>query len=75
VLSKTVIGYLEKSFAYALYQNKNDETGLKSALEAIVPHAFGDHTLCSKTWCGYHREPKTYKHTDLPNGEIYRERH
>lgn len=75
MLSKTVIGYLEKSFAYALYQNKNDETRLKSALEAIVPHAFGDHTLCSKTWCGYHREPKTYKHTDLPNGEIYRERH
>lgn len=64
-----MISYLEKCFMYALYQNKNDEVGLKQALEAIVPHAFGDHTPCNENWCGYLKDPVGYKHIGLPNGE------
>ncbi|XP_048576860.1 uncharacterized protein LOC116604230 [Nematostella vectensis] len=68
-LSDGVIAYLEKCFAYALYQNRNDEIGLKCALESIVPHSCGDHALCNASWCGYHKDPAAYKHTDLSNGE------
>jgi len=42
---------------------------LKHALEAIVPHAFGDHTQCNEKWCGYHKDPVGYKHIGLPNGK------
>ncbi|KAL9976566.1 hypothetical protein ACROYT_G013886 [Oculina patagonica] len=54
---------------YALYQNKGDIGGLKQALEAIVPHAFGDHSHCTETWCGYHKDPTAYRHSELPNGK------
>ena len=47
-LSDAVIGYLDKCFSHAIYQNKNNESGLKRALEAIVSHAFGEHALCKK---------------------------
>ena len=39
----------------------------RSALQNIVPNAFGDHEKCSKTWCGYIRNPDTYKHMSFPN--------
>ena len=35
----------------------------------IVPHAFGDHNKCSASWCGYKKDPKGYKHGDLPGGK------
>lgn len=67
-LSDAVISYLEKCFTYALYQNKDNEIGLKQALQAIVPHAFGDHTTCSMEWCGFLKNPSGYKHVGLPDG-------
>lgn len=67
-LSDAVITYLEKCFTFALYQNKDNENGLKEALQAIVPHAFGDHTKCSVEWCGYLKKPSDYKHVGLPEG-------
>ena len=51
---------LEKCFTCALYRNKNDEAGLKQALEAIVPHAFGDHTQRNENWCGSYKDPVGY---------------
>ena len=68
-LTDKVIAYLEKSFSYALYQNKNNPKGLKAALDAIVPHAFGNHSLCNSSWCGYLVNAQNYKHKELPNGE------
>lgn len=68
-LTDGVIAYLEKLFSYALYQNKTDENGMKRALEAIVPHAFGDHSHCSLSWCGYLQDPEGYTHKELPNGK------
>ena len=52
-----------------LYQNKDNEKGLKQSLEAIVPHAFGDHAKCSLEWCGRLKNPAGYKHVGLPDGK------
>ena len=42
---------------------------MKSAIQSIVPHAFGDHTGCSETWCRYKKDPSCYCHRDLPYGK------
>ena len=67
-LSSMVITYVKKMFAYALQNNRGDAEGLKSTLLAILPHAFGDHTHCCETWCGYLKSPATYRHRGLPHG-------
>lgn len=69
VLTNKVIQYFTKSFSYALQQNKNNEAGLKTSLQSIVPHAFGNHSLCNVSWCGYLTSPSTYKHKSLPYGK------
>lgn len=65
-LSQKVINYLAKCFSYCIAQNKDVES-LQKALKCIVPHAFGDHKNCKETWCGFKKEPLTYKHKDLPH--------
>ncbi len=67
-LTQKVIGYLTKCFTYALSQNIGDPVGLSNALMAIPKHAFGDHSLCDKSWCGYLNDPSTYRHKELPHG-------
>ena len=42
---------------------------MKSAIQNIVPHAFGHHTGCSETWCQYKKDPPHYCHRDLPYGK------
>ena len=42
-LSVKVIGYLGKCFGYCVAQNKNNPQSLKTAIQNIVPHAFGKH--------------------------------
>lgn len=39
------------------------------AILQVVPQAFGDHQDCSQTWCGYRRDPESYKHSRLPYGK------
>ena len=68
-ITATTISYFKKLFAYALTNNKDDADGLRSTLAAIVPHAYGQHDLCSATWCGYLKKPDTYKHSGLPRGK------
>ena len=47
-LSDAVIGYLDKCFSCAFYQNKNNESVLKRALEAIAPmHSGNTHCVTS----------------------------
>ena len=65
-LSVKVIGYLGKCFSYCVAQNKNNPQSLKTAIQNIVPHAFGKHQNCSDTWC---QNPGSYKHNDLPFGD------
>jgi hypothetical protein len=47
---------LVKCFSYAIAQNKGKPEEIKKAIECIVPHAFGDHTKCNISWCGYKRD-------------------
>ena len=68
VLSQKVINYLVKSFTYCVARNKGDATNMKSAIQSIVPHAFGDHTGCTETWGQYKKDPH-YCHRDLPFGK------
>ena len=56
-------------FSYALRNNQNDTNGLRKTLLSVIPHAYGDHSTCSETWCGYLKEPGTYKHASLPYGK------
>ncbi|VDH96628.1 Hypothetical predicted protein [Mytilus galloprovincialis] len=67
--SMNVVNYLTKDFSYALSQNKGNPENLRKVLKSIIPHAFGDHILCDKTWCQYHKNPDTYKHKSLPYGK------
>ena len=69
ILSPKVINYLTKCFSYCINQNVGDSESLKQGLKNIIPHAFGEHTGCDISWCGYKQNPAVYKHTDLPNGK------
>ena len=66
MLSQKVINYLVKSFTYCIAQNKGDAKNMKSAIQSIVPHAFGHHTGYSETWCQYKKDASHYCHRDLP---------
>ena len=52
-LTHAVIDYIKACFACAIGQNKNNTAGLKSALNAIVPHMYGEHEKCDISWCRY----------------------
>lgn len=67
--SGQVIEYFQRCFTYALKQNKNDPDGIKTSLRAIIPHSFGDHSCCCISWCGYLKDPTSYKHSTLPYGK------
>lgn len=67
-LTDMVIQYFQQCFGYALKQNKDDEEGVRNGLKSIVPHAYGDHSSCGN-WCGYLKNPASYKHRGLPHGK------
>ena len=45
-LTDSVTTYLEKCFSYALYQNKNDEAGLKQAYRNQLSRMRSETTAC-----------------------------
>ena len=63
-----VIRYFQRCFGYALKQDKGDEEGVRNGLKSIVPHAYGDHSSYGN-WCGYLKNPASYKHRGLPHGK------
>ena len=65
-LTDMVIRYFQRCFGYALKQNKDNEEGVRNGLKSIVPHAYGDHSSCAN-WCGYLKNPASYKHRGLPH--------
>ena len=67
-LTDMVIRYFQQCFGYALKQDKGDEEGVRNGLKSIVPHAYGDHSSCGN-WCGYLKNPASYKHRGLPHGK------
>ncbi|XP_024892136.1 uncharacterized protein LOC112467665, partial [Temnothorax curvispinosus] len=66
-LSPKLIEYFSRCFSSAVKQNKGNTEKVRAALEAIVPHAFGDHQLCGD-WCKSHVN-NNYKHNNLPHGK------
>ena len=67
-LTDMVIWYIQRCTGYALKQNKDNEEGVRNGLKSIVPHAYSDHSSCAN-WCGYLKNPASYKHRGLPHGK------
>ena len=67
-LSVKLIGNLGKCFRYCIAQKKNNPQSLKTAIQNIVPRAFGKHQNYSDMWCHYKQNPRNYKHNELPLG-------
>ena len=66
-LSKSVILHIQKCIKYAFAKNQGNKDDLKENLQALIPHQFGDHTLCKPRFCGYKRKPaEKYMHRSLP---------
>lgn len=66
-LSKVVINHIQKCLKYAFAKNQGNKEDLEQNLKAIIPHQFGDHSLCFPKFCGYKREPSVkYLHRSLP---------
>ena len=68
-LTGKVISYLKKCVTYAVSQNQNNKTGVKSNMKAIVPHTFGTHDKCNPAWCRHFAEGDNYRHSSLPLGK------
>lgn len=66
-LSKTVIIHVEKCLKYAFARNQGDSEALRDNLKALIPHQFGDHSLCNERFCVLKRTPgEVYVHKSLP---------
>lgn len=66
-LSKSVVQHIQKCLKYCLAKNQGNKYGLKENLLAIIPHQFGDHSLCHERFCGEKRKPgEKYSHQSLP---------
>ena len=39
---------------------------MKTGMQNIIPHAFGDHHGWDESWCGSKKDPENYNHKDLP---------
>jgi hypothetical protein len=68
-LSSKVIEYLVKCFSIVIGQNKADSKSVQSSMKCNVPHAFGNHSRCSESWCGWKLDSSNCKHTNLPYGK------
>ena len=49
---------------HALAQTKGDSDSCKARIEQIVPHAFGEHSMCGD-WCRFKNDPESYTHNTL----------
>lgn len=66
-LSKSVIMHIQKCIKYAFARNQGNSSAMKDNLQALIPHQFGDHSLCHASFCGFCRDKtQTYKHMGLP---------
>lgn len=51
-----------------LSQNQGDEEGICAGLKTVVGHIFGKHRFFQESWCGYLKNPGTFKHKNIPCG-------
>ena len=60
------VSYIAKLIMYAMQQKQGDVAGLRDRLGQIIPHIFGDHTLCDAEWCVYQTHPANFTYKSLP---------
>lgn len=66
-LSKSVIMHIQKCLKYIFAKNQGNRVGMEENLKALIPHQFGDHSLCKPHLCGYKRSPQEVcPHRSLP---------
>lgn len=58
--------YLLRMYTYAIDQCQDRPDDLRVRLQQIVPHVFGDHTLCEASWCGFRKDPHNFAYKSLP---------
>lgn len=58
--------HIERCFTYCVHQASEDPEKLANDLGKIVPHLYGDHSMCG-TWC--RSEQTGYKPKNLPYGK------
>lgn len=63
----THIPYFVNCYGAAVKQNVGSAEGVRSAILAITPHAFGDHSKCNVSWCGYLQNPLEFRHKYFGN--------
>lgn len=61
-LQKPLIDYFTHNFSNAIAEHRNQADALAEKLKALIPHAFGDHTLCT-----FHENKDKYEYKTLPN--------
>ncbi|XP_039303466.1 uncharacterized protein LOC120357356 [Solenopsis invicta] len=66
-LTGVAIKHIQRCFAYCMAQNVGDAAGMAKAIKNIPYHCFNQHANCG-TWCGYHKNPETYKHSSIGEG-------
>ena len=60
-ISGDAVSYLVRCIMYAITSNKDDPEKMKVALSRIVPHVFGDHSLCDEAeWCKFKDDPNAF---------------
>ncbi|CAG2253222.1 unnamed protein product [Mytilus edulis] len=68
-----VISYIGRCFMYAIKECQTKEPeSLRKSLDIIVPHLYGDHSLCASedaTWCSYQKNPSQFRYRSLPQGK------
>ncbi|CAG2247954.1 unnamed protein product [Mytilus edulis] len=59
-----VISYIGRCFMYAIKECQTKEPeSLRKSPDIIVPHLYGDHSLCANedvTWCSYQKNPSHF---------------
>ena len=67
-LTENVCKYVKRSFSYAIAQNEGKDKELAKNMRAIPDHMFGMHENCG-CWCGYEKNPQSYKHKFSKGGK------
>ncbi|CAC5401770.1 unnamed protein product [Mytilus coruscus] len=68
-LSAMVINSILKNYSYTLSQNQGNPEGIVNGVRGMIDHMYGQHDKCDIKWCGYLKDPTTYRHRNLPYGK------
>ncbi|XP_046587817.1 uncharacterized protein LOC124292970 [Neodiprion lecontei] len=68
-LTAGAIKYLQHCFNYCVAQNIGDPVEMGKGIRNIPSHCFNNHDNCG-TWCGYHANPESYRHSAIGDGFV-----